>query len=94
MPNQKPMSPSVMFPTVRVPQPDGSVLFRPGRPVETPDVIDTDETARLLGISADYVAHLCADGCFPGAYKPSGKPKGKWLIPRHLVLARLQPANP
>lgn len=65
-PEQLPLfRPVVTFPTITVPQSDGSYLVRPGKPV----VHDTDtervSTARagqLLGLSLRRIETLCEEG--------------------------------
>lgn len=39
------------FPTVKIPQGDGSYLIRPGKPVEREELIFPKEAAKLLGCS-------------------------------------------
>ena len=52
--------------------------------VETPDrMMDTEETARVLGVAAKTAAKWAGDGRFPGARKTSER--GKWRIPARQV---------
>lgn len=54
----------VAFPPVKVWQPDGSLLLRPGRAVvlDDADKISTREAAKILGCEAEWVARLCDRG--------------------------------
>jgi hypothetical protein len=42
---------------------------------------DTDQAARILGVSPKTVAHWCVAGRFPGARKTGTGQGGKWTIP-------------
>lgn len=56
--------PLVHYPVVRVPQPDGSLLLRPGKPVvlSGEDEITTAEAARILGCTVSWMGKLCDRG--------------------------------
>lgn len=56
--------PLVHYPVVKVPQPDGSVLIRAGKPVvlQGEDEISTSEAARILGCQPDWVSRMCDRG--------------------------------
>lgn len=82
--------PEVVTPTVRIPQPDGSLLFRAGKPVVVEKEIGTAEAARILGLSPRRVEFLCEQGDFTTAHKPGGRPKSRWRIARSEVLERKQ----
>ena len=86
--------PTVVIPTVRVPQPDGSILMRAGKPVVIEDEIGTTEAARLLGLSQRTIELQCEDGSFKSAFKPGGKPGSKWRLSRAEVMARRLPPEP
>ena len=87
-------TPTVITQTIRIPQPDGSILFRPGKPIVVEEEVDTAEAARILGLSQRHIESQCNTGLFKTAYKPGGLPKSKWKISRQEVLARrLPPAN-
>lgn len=51
----------VVFPPVRVWQPDGSVLIKPGKAVvlNGADEITTAEAGKILGCSADWISRRC-----------------------------------
>lgn len=80
--------PTVVVPAIRVPQADGSILFRAGKPEVVEPVISTAEAAKILQLSQRHIEHQCAVGLFKTAYKPGGQPRSKWLIARAEVLAR------
>lgn len=80
--------PTMMIPTVKIPQPDGSVLIKPGKPIEVGDDVTVTEAAKILGLSSRQVQKLCQDGNFNSAHKPGGTPKSTWRISRNEVLAR------
>lgn len=84
--------PEVIFPVVRVPQPDGSVLFRPGKAVIASEEIGSTEAGRLLGMSRRWVEGECASGGFKTARKLGGRPKSRWRISRTEVMARRESA--
>ena len=78
-------------PTIRIPQPNGDVLLRPGKPVlvEGRDDVGTMEASRILGLSQRTIEHECAIGIFKTAWKPGGRPLAMWRISRKEVLDRL-----
>ncbi len=80
--------PVVSFPTVRIPQPDGSVLLRPGKPVVVGREITTREFAERTGISQEYAAQLCGEGIIRSRRK-SPKKTSMFLIPLEEVEAYL-----
>ena len=82
-------SPHVVIPSIRVPNPDGSITIKAGRPVVVGDVVGCAEAARLLGVSRRWVAVQCDLGRFLSAYKPSGDGAGHWKLSRSEVLSRL-----
>jgi hypothetical protein len=47
---------------VKIPQPDGSILMRPGRPIVEEDEIGTREAAKILGLSQRRVQAMCDEG--------------------------------
>lgn len=84
-------TPTVITQTIRIPQPDGSILFRPGKSIVVEAEIGTTEAARLLGLSQRHIESQCNQGLFKTAYKPGGLAKSKWRISRQEVLARRTP---
>jgi len=84
-------TPTVITQTIRIPQPDGSILFRPGKTIVIEEEISTAEAARLLGLSQRHIESQCNQGLFKTAHKPGGLPKSKWKISRQEVLARRTP---
>ncbi len=84
---------TVTTPTIKIPQPDGSILVRAGKP----QILDVDmsvsEAARVLGLSVRHVESQCSLGLFRTAYKPGGLPKSRWKISRAEVLARRNPPS-
>ena len=81
--------PEVIIPSVKVFQPDGSVLFKAGKPVVIGAQIGTAETARLMGMSRRWVIAECESGNFKTAHRPGLKARSWWKIARAEVLARL-----
>lgn len=54
--------PTIITSWVKIPQPDGSFILKPGRPVVASEEIGTAEAARILGLSRDHVARICDEG--------------------------------
>jgi len=81
--------PTVIIPAIRVPQPDGSLVIRPGKPVVADHNVSVAEAARILGMSPRTIEYQCSTGQFKSAIKPGGRPRSKWMISRAEVLARL-----
>ena len=81
-------SPAFAVATVKVPQPDGSVLLKPGKPVLADEEIGTAEAARFLCLSQRTVELQCDQGMFKTAWKPGAKPSSRWRISRSEVWAR------
>jgi len=86
-------APQVIIPVIRIPQPDGSILFKAGKPTILENEIGTVEAARLLGLSQRSIELQCEDGSFKSAFKPGGKPGSKWRLARSEVLARRPPPD-
>jgi hypothetical protein len=84
----------VTIPVIRIPQPDGSLLIRPGSPIVTDDMISTSEAASILGMSRNWVIDKCQSGLFRSAFKPGRRPKSQWRISRSEVMARNQSCPP
>jgi hypothetical protein len=82
-------TPTVTIPTISIPQPDGAVLIRPGKPTILEDRVRTDEAARILGMSQRWVEAECITGKFRTARKVSMTQKGRWTIYRSEVFSRL-----
>ena len=80
----------VFIPAVKIPQPDGSVLIRAGKPELVEDLVECSWAAKRLGLSVRTLNFQCEIGLFKTAHKPSGRPRGKWKISRLEVLERLQ----
>lgn len=90
-PNQIEMpfvAPTMMIPALRIPQPNGDILIRAGKPVVVGDEIGTVEAARLLGIRPRTVQKLFDDGSFDTAFKPGQKRNSQWRVSRSEILAR------
>jgi hypothetical protein len=83
--------PVVHVPTVRIPQPDGSILIKAGKPVILDDEVTVAEAAKLIGLAKRTIEAQCALGQFRTACKPGGRPGSKWKISREEVLARRNP---
>jgi hypothetical protein len=81
--------PTMMIPAIKIPQPDGSVMIKAGRPIEVGGNISTLEASKILGISDRRVQYLCQIGNFETAFKPGGTPRSNWRISRTEVLARI-----
>jgi len=47
------------------------------------NLLTTAQAARIVGVSADWIAQCCQNGRFPGAIQPGRD----WLIPRAEVEA-------
>ncbi len=80
--------PQVIIPAIRIPQPDGSILFKAGKPVVMEADMSVSEAARFLGLSARTIEYQCSVGQFRTAYKPGGRPRSHWRIFRSEVLSR------
>jgi hypothetical protein len=91
---RNPAKRTVFTPTECIPQPDGSVLVRPGRPVVLDDTVGTAEAARILGVSQRWVAWQCELREFRSAYKPGGRLFSNWRLARKEVFARLAAPAP
>lgn len=79
-----------IVPTIRVPQPGGAMLLKPGPPILlSHDFISTTEASRLLGLSPRSIQHMCEDGTFRTAHRPGRGATARWRISRAEVLARL-----
>lgn len=72
--------PRVVTPTVRVPQPDGSILFKAGKPQVVEDEVDTHTFAKEVGMSQRNVQYLCYIGQIKSR-RMSHRPRSKHLIP-------------
>jgi hypothetical protein len=83
--------PEVIIPAIRIPQPGGCLLIKPGAPIVLEDTIGTREASRLLGQSIRWVQHECEAGLFTTAFKPGTQPKSHWKIARTEVLRRRLP---
>jgi hypothetical protein len=86
--------PEVTVPFTKIPQPDGSILLKPGRPVIAETMITTSKAARLLGMSRNWIIAQCEAGNFRTAHKPGFRPKSQWRISLKEVLDRRPNAPP
>jgi hypothetical protein len=79
----------VFFPPIKIHQPDGSVLVKPGRAIVLADAdeITTGEAARILGVSVDWIGKLCDRGQFAEGrdWRRNG-PRGNYRLKREAVL--------
>ncbi len=82
---------TVTVPTIKLMQPDGSVLVKVGKPVIADPEVSVSEAAELLGLSTRHIEYQCSVGLFESAYKPGGRPRSKWKISREEVMRRKQP---
>ena len=82
--------PEIFCPAVRIPQPNGDILYRPGKPVILDQMIGTSEASKLLGMSHRWVVRECCEGRFKTAFKPSMLARARWKIARTEVLERLR----
>jgi excisionase family DNA binding protein len=60
-----PFKPVVTFPTISVPQADGSYLVRPGKPTihgTDKEYVSTADAAKILGLSLRRIETLCEEG--------------------------------
>lgn len=80
--------PTLIYPTIKIPQGDGSVLIRPGKPVEVGEQIGTTEAGRILNLSPRRVQYLCQIGNFKTATKPGGTKRSNWRVARSEVMER------
>jgi len=76
--------PLITTPWTRIPQPDGSFVMRPGKPVIQDEEIGTAHAARILGLSQRRIESMCDEGVLaqgedwwrmPGSSRP-----GKYRI--------------
>lgn len=91
--NQHLANVEVVTPTLKIPQPDGSFLIKAGKPQMIEPDMSVAEAARLLRLSVRWIELQCEQGMFQGAYKPGGRPKSRWRIPRSEVMARRLPPS-
>lgn len=56
--------PIVFTPTIKVRQPNGDMLLKPGKPIvlNGEDEISTNEAASILGCSSHWVGQMCDQG--------------------------------
>lgn len=81
-------APHVFVPTIRIPNADGSILIKPGKPVVSSPMIWAAEAAKMLGLSPRTIQYQCSVGLFETAWKPGGRPGSKWRLSLDEVLAR------
>ena len=80
--------PTFIIPAIKIPQPDGGLLIKPGKPTEISELISTLEAAQILCISDRRVQYLCQIGNFKTACKPGGTVKSNWRVARHEIEER------
>jgi hypothetical protein len=73
-------SQEVYIPPVEVPQPDGSVLVKPGKPMLIQEMIGTKEAARILGRSRGWIIAECESEGFKTACRPGTKARSWWKL--------------
>jgi hypothetical protein len=66
-------------PTVRVPQPDGAMLLRPGAAVRVMVGVPLVKFARTVGLNPEYVRRLCEEGHVK-CRRMTPKARSRWLI--------------
>jgi hypothetical protein len=74
-------APRVHIPVICIPQPDGGVLVRPGKPVVMGAELRVAEFARHTGLSVSRVEALCQEGKI-SSRRLSPNPKSPYVIPR------------
>jgi hypothetical protein len=82
--------PFVIIPSIRINQPDGSVLFRPGKPISSDEMVDTSGAARLMGMSRRWILNECELGAFTTARRAGLQPKSRWKIALWELQKRLE----
>ena len=87
-PQPKMVQPDVVIPVIRIPQADGSVLLRPGKPVVAEPMIGASQAAGLLGASLRWVEAECESGAFKTARRLGRASRSWWKIARAEVLER------
>ncbi len=84
----KPTEPAKYFtPTIRIPQPDGSLLVKAGKPIPLEDYISVKEIARICGMSRRWAQTQCDMGRFKTAWKPGGHSNSQWRAARSEIMA-------
>jgi hypothetical protein len=73
-------TPRFRTPSVRIPQPDGSVLIKAGKPILEAEEIRVPEFSRRTGLSRRYVQYLCEIGKID-CRRMSDLAKSWYLIP-------------
>ena len=87
---RKPVRVNPFIPVLQLPQPDGSLLITPGKPVLLGDTVSTTEAARLVGMSSRWVIRRCVEGIFETAFKPGVDFHCHWRISRREVMAFIE----
>ena len=82
--------PVVVVQYVRIPQPNGDILLRPGKPVVKEEMVGTAEAARMLGASMRWVQAECEAGKFVTAYRLGSGPRAWWKIARSEVVSWIE----
>ncbi len=81
--------PEVLISPIKIPQPDGSWLIRPGPPLLFPEEVTTSAFARVTGLSQRYVSLLCHVG-FLKCRRASPRRRSRFMIPRSEILRVLR----
>jgi hypothetical protein len=74
-------APNVVFPPIKIQQPDGSILIKPGKPVVLGKEMRCTEFAKHTGLSSSRVHALCAEGKIASRRMTTSR-KSPYLIPR------------
>lgn len=82
------VAPTLMYPAIRIPQPNGDILIRAGKPVIVGDEIGAVEAARLLGLKPRTLQTMFENGEFATAFKPGRRRNSQWRVSRAEVLER------
>jgi len=76
-----PLAPMVCVPVIKVQQPDGSLLFKAGRPEIVEDEVSVSAFHKETGVSKRHIATLCEQGLIQHR-RLTPKKDSKILIPR------------
>lgn len=77
---EEPRPPRLFTPWVKIPQPDGAVLFKPGKPIEIQAEITVKQFAGMAGLSCRRVQYLCDIGEIK-CRRATSRLRSKYLIP-------------
>ncbi len=86
--------PVLSTPWVKVPQPNGEILMRPGKPVSIPEEIGTREASQILGVAQRTLQGYCDSGVLREGIdwwqlppRPGSNKGGKIRIKRASILS-------